>query len=136
VTCAIDAIGFQARSKTDYTREDPYWVTEAIAEVVNPAARVAIIGVWPPKDVGAVDASTGEGKLVLPWSKLFNKNVSIHMGRDDDERWNRKLRDMIVSGAAKPSSVVSHRISIDETPAAFAKFVARVDGYIKVVLKL
>jgi glutathione-independent formaldehyde dehydrogenase len=135
VTCAIDAIGFQARSKADYTREDPYWVTEAIAEIVNPAARVAIVGVWPPKDAGAIDVSVGEGRLLLPWSKLFNKNVSIHMGRDDDKRWNRKLRDMIVSGAAKPSRVVSHRISPDEAATAFAKFDAREEGYIKVVLK-
>jgi glutathione-independent formaldehyde dehydrogenase len=136
VTCAIDAIGFQARSRADYTREDPYWVTEAIAEIVNPAARVAIIGVWPANDAGAVDESAGKGKLLVPWSKLFNKNVSIHMGRDDDERWNRKLREMIVSGAANPGRVVSHRIPLDQAPAAFAKFDAREDGYIKVVLKL
>jgi glutathione-independent formaldehyde dehydrogenase len=135
VTCAIDAIGFQARSKTDYTREDPYWVIEAIAEIVNPAGRIAIIGVWPPKDTYAIDAPVSEGKLTVPWSKLFNKNVSIKMGRDDDERWNRSLREMILSGAAKPSSVVSHRIGFGEAPAAFAKFDAREDGYIKVVLK-
>jgi glutathione-independent formaldehyde dehydrogenase len=136
VTCAIDAIGFQARSKADYTREDPYWVTEAIAEIVNPAARVSITGVWPPKDVGAVDGSMAEGKLRVPWSKLFNKNASIHMGRDDDERWNCKLREMIVSGAAKPSRVVSHRLLLEEASNAFEKFDARKDGYIKVVLKL
>jgi glutathione-independent formaldehyde dehydrogenase len=136
VTCAIDAIGFQARSKADYAREDPFWVTEAIAELVNPAARVAIVGVWPPKDGGAADASLAEGKLTVPWSKFFNKNISIHMGRDDDERWNRKLRDMIVSGAAKPSQIVSHRLSLDQAPTAFAKFDAREEGYIKVVLKV
>ena len=111
-------------------------MTEAIAEIVNPAARVAITGVWPTKDAGAVDVSLAEGKLVVPWSKLFNKNVSIKMGRDDDERWNRKLREMIVSGAAQPSRVVSHRLSLDEAPAAFAKFDAREEGYIKVILKL
>jgi glutathione-independent formaldehyde dehydrogenase len=135
VTCAIDAIGFQARSKTDFTQEDPSWVTEAMAELLNPAGRVAITGVWPPKDLGAVEPSLKEGKFTVPWSKLFNKNVSIMMGRDDDERWNSKLRDMIITGAAKPSLVVSHRLSIDEAPAAFAKFDARREGYIKVVLK-
>jgi glutathione-independent formaldehyde dehydrogenase len=136
VTCAIDAIGFQARSKLDYTREDPYWVIEAIAEIINPAGRVAITGVWPTKDPGAVDTSLAQGNLMVPWSKLFNKNVSISMGRDDDERWNRKLREMIVSGAAKPSLIVSHRIPIDEAPKAFEKFDAREEGYIKVVLTL
>jgi len=111
-------------------------VTEAIAEIVDPAARVSITGVWPPQDAGAVDAAAAEGQLRVPWSKLFNKNASIHMGRDDDERWNRKLREMIVSGAAKPSRVVSHRIPLEEAPNAFEKFDARQDGYIKVVLKL
>lgn len=134
VTCAIDAIGFQARSKSDYAREDPSWVTEAMAELVNPAGRVAIAGVWPPQDAAAVEAPLKQGKLTVPWSKLFNKNASIMMGRDDDKRWNRKLRDMIIAGAAKPSQVVSHRLSLEEAPGAFAKFDARQEGYIKIVL--
>jgi glutathione-independent formaldehyde dehydrogenase len=135
VSCAIDAIGFQARSKTDYSREDPSWVIEAMAELVNPAGRISIIGVWPLKDSGALEPGLKEGKLVVPWSRLFNNNVSIMMGRDDDERWIRKLRDMIITGAAKPSQIVSHRLSLEEAPVAFAKFDARQDGYIKVVLK-
>jgi glutathione-independent formaldehyde dehydrogenase len=135
VSCAIDAIGFQARSKTDYSREDPFWVIEAMAELVNPAGRISIVGVWPPKDAGAVESGLKEGKLVVPWSRLFNNNVSIMMGRDDDERWIRKLRDMIITGAAKPSQIVSHRLSLEEAPVAFAKFDARQDGYIKIILK-
>jgi glutathione-independent formaldehyde dehydrogenase len=57
------------------------------------------------------------------------------MGRDDDERWIRKLRDMIITGAAKPSQIVSHRLSLEEAPVTFAKFDARQDGYIKIILK-
>jgi glutathione-independent formaldehyde dehydrogenase len=135
VTCAIDAIGFQARSKADFGREDPYWVTEAIAELINPAGRVAIIGVWPSKDPGAIAPSAQEGRLTVPWSKLFNKNVTIVMGRDDDERWNARLRDMIITGAAKPSRVISHRLPLEEAASAYAKFDARQEGYIKVILK-
>jgi glutathione-independent formaldehyde dehydrogenase len=135
VTCAIDAIGFQARSKEDYTKEDPLWVTEAIADLINPGGRVAIIGVWPATDPDGVLPLLKEGQLTVPWGKLFNKNVSIVMGRDDDKRWNSKLRDMIVTGAAKPSRVVSHKLCFDEAPNAFAKFDKRQDGYVKVVLK-
>ena len=94
----------------------PAWVTEAIADLINPAGRVAIIGVWPLKDPNSVEPSFKEGKLEVPWSKLFNNNVRIAMGRDDDKRWNSKLRDMIINGAAKPSQVVSHRLSLDEAP--------------------
>lgn len=135
VTCAMDVIGFQARSKADYSREDPHWVTDAIAELVNPAGRVAIIGVWPVNDSNGVEPSLKNGKLAVSWSKLFNKNISIMMGRDDDKRWNSILRDMIITGAAKPSRIVSHRLRLDGAPDAFAKFDARKDGYIKVVLK-
>lgn len=92
VTCAIDAVGFQARSKADFSQEDPLWVTEAIAELINPAGRVAIVGVWPPKDPHGVDPTLREGKLLVPWDKFFGKNVRITMGRDDDKRWNGKLR--------------------------------------------
>lgn len=135
VTCAIDAIGFQARSKADYGKEDPLWVIQAIADLMNPAGRVAIIGVWPNSDADGVLPSLKDGNLTVPWAKLFNKNISIGMGRDDDKRWNSKLREMIINGAAKPSRVVSHRLPLDQAPDAFVKFDQRCDGYIKVVLK-
>ena len=64
---------------------------EAMAELINPAGRVAIIGVWPTADPNGIPPSLREGKLMVPWAKLFNKNVSIEMGRDDDKRWNSKL---------------------------------------------
>lgn len=135
VACAIDAVGFQARSRQDYREEDPLWVTEAIADLINPAGRISITGVWPPKDPNGVEPSLKVGKLMVPWSKLFNQNIRITMGRDDDKRWNTKLRDMILTGAAKPSKIVSHRLPLDDAPAAFAKFDARQDGYVKVILK-
>jgi glutathione-independent formaldehyde dehydrogenase len=31
VMCGIDAIGFQARSREDYRKEDPNWVIAALA---------------------------------------------------------------------------------------------------------
>jgi glutathione-independent formaldehyde dehydrogenase len=135
VTCAMDVIGFEARSKTDYSKEDPIWVTEAIAELIDPAGRVSIIGLWPLQDPHSVDPACREGRLTVPWAKLFNKNASVMMGRDDDKRWNMKLRDMIIAGAAKPSKVVSHRLPLDAAPDAFVKFDAREDGYVKVILK-
>ena len=57
------------------------------------------------------------------------------MGRDDDKRWNRALRDMIVTGRAKPSQILSHRLRFDDAPKAFDKFDRREDGYIKVALE-
>ena len=105
-----------------------------MAELVNPAGRVMTIGLWPLTDPHSADPSVKEGRLLVPWSKFFNKNISVRMGRDDDRRWNRKLRDMIITGAATPSQIITHHLPLEEAPGAYAKFDARKDGYIKVVL--
>ncbi|HEY5339758.1 MAG TPA: hypothetical protein VIK27_01925 [Candidatus Aquilonibacter sp.] len=57
------------------------------------------------------------------------------MGRDHDKRYNDRLRDLIVSGRIKPSTIVSHRLPLSDAADAFTKFDARSDGYIKVVLE-
>lgn len=134
VMCGIDAIGFQARAQDDYQREDPNWVVAALAELVNPTGRIGVIGVFPPKDPDGVDANEQRGKLTVPWAKFFNKGISIGFGRDQDERYNLMLRNMIVDGTARPGQIVSHRIPFGDAPDAFARFANRADGYIKVVL--
>ena len=45
------------------------------------------------------------------------------------------LRDLIIAGRARPSFIVSHRLSLDEAPLAYEKFDRREDGYTKVILK-
>ena len=42
--------------------------------------------------------------------------------------------DLIISGRAKPSFVVSHNLNLDQAAAAYEKFDKRVDGYTKVLL--
>jgi len=50
------------------------------------------------------------------------------------QAYNRYLRDLIISGRAKPSFVVSHNLSLDKAPEAYDKFDKRIDGYTKVLL--
>jgi glutathione-independent formaldehyde dehydrogenase len=55
-------------------------------------------------------------------------------GQCNVKRYNRYLRDLIISGVAKPSFVISKELKLDDAPAAYEKFDKRVDGYIKVLL--
>ncbi len=55
-------------------------------------------------------------------------------GQCNVKAYNRYLRDMIISGRAKPSFVVSHEIEIDGAPEAYQKFDQRIDGYTKVLI--
>jgi glutathione-independent formaldehyde dehydrogenase len=135
VTCGIDAIGFQARDREEPGRENPHWVIEALGRLVHPGGRLGIIGVFVDQDPGAEGELEQRGALAVPWGSLFKKGVTIGMGRDHDERYNGRLRDLIVTGQARPSTIVSHHIGIDEAPDAYRHFDARQDGYLKVVLR-
>ncbi len=71
----------------------------------------------------------------MPWGTLFKKGVTIGMGRDQDERYNGRLRDLIVAGRARPSTIVSHHLPLNDAPDAYRHFDARRDGYLKVILQ-
>ena len=43
--------------------------------------------------------------------------------------------NLIYEDKARPSWIVSHELSLDEAPEAYAHFDARDDGWTKVVLK-
>ncbi len=134
-TVCIDAIGFQARDPLDYAIEKPAGVIHDLARIVAPNGRMAIIGVFLDSDPKAPDEAAKRGEYAIPWGTLFKKGVSVGMGRDHDKRYNDHLRDAIVSGRIKPSAIVSHRLPLRDAAGAFAKFDARSDGYVKVVLE-
>jgi glutathione-independent formaldehyde dehydrogenase len=134
-TVCIDAVGFQARDPHNYSVEKPTNVISDLSRLIAPNGRLSIIGVFLDSDPHATDEAAQHGDFLIPWGTLFKKGVTIGMGRDDDKRYNDHLRDAIVSGRIKPSAIVSHRLPLREAPDAFAKFDARSDGYIKVVLE-
>jgi glutathione-independent formaldehyde dehydrogenase len=133
-TVCIDAIGFQARDPLDYAVEKPATVIDDLARIVAVNGRLAIIGVFLDNDPLAPSEPAKKGFYSIPWGTLFKKGVNIGMGRDHDKRYNDHLRDLIVRGRIKPSKVVSHRLPLREAADAFAKFAARADGYLKIVL--
>jgi threonine dehydrogenase-like Zn-dependent dehydrogenase len=51
------------------------------------------------------------------------------------KKYNRFLCDLIATGRAKPSFIVSHELPLAEAPEAYEHFDAREDGWTKVVLK-
>lgn len=66
----------------------------------------------------------------------YQKGLTIGTGQCNVKKYNRYLRDMIISGRADPSFVVSHEIGIDEAPQAYKKFDQRIEGYTKVLYVL
>jgi glutathione-independent formaldehyde dehydrogenase len=135
VMCGIDCVGFQARDREESAHEHPSQIIEDLCRLINPTGTLGIAGVYVGRDPKAAEKLGKRGHLDVPWATLFRKGIRVGLGRTDDERYTVHLRNMIVSGRAKPSFVVSHHISFEEVEEAYRKFDQRKDGYVKVVLK-
>jgi glutathione-independent formaldehyde dehydrogenase len=135
VTCGIDAVGFQARGRADLGAEDPRQVVADLADVVNPAGRVGVVGVYTARDRHPAPHGHADGALHVPWATLFDKGVRIGFGRTHDRRYTRLLRDLILTGRADPQRVITHHGSLEDAPDLYDAFDRRVDGLIKAVLR-
>ena len=109
-------------------------VLDQLIHVTRPTGGLGIPGLYVPSDPGAPDAQSGKGQILISFGKLFEKGLKLGTGQCNVKAYNRYLRDLIISGKAKPSFVVSHEVGIDEAPEAYDKFDRRVDGYTKVLL--
>ncbi|KAI9815244.1 MAG: hypothetical protein M1827_002724 [Pycnora praestabilis] len=130
---AIDAVGYQAVDSSG-SKEKPNIVLEQLIHVTRPTGGLGIPGLYVPADPGAPDEQSGKGQILMSFGKLFEKGLSLGTGQCNVKMYNRSLRDLIVSGRAKPSFVVSHEVSLDEAPEAYVKFDKRIDGYTKVLI--
>jgi glutathione-independent formaldehyde dehydrogenase len=130
----IDAVGFQAHDRTHPDRERPNQVIADAARLVNPAGAVAVIGVYPEKDLNPQPGETADGWLTVPWATFFSKGARVGFGRTHDRRYTAHLRDLITSGRARPGTIVTHHATLDDAPDLYRRFDKREDGIIKAVL--
>ena len=135
VDCVIDAVGYQARDDKNPSHEKATQVLDNALRLVNPTGSLGIIGVYIAPDPGAKGEQPKQGIYPFPLAEIFAKGVSIGSGQTPVKKYSEYLRDLIVSGRAKPSKIVSHHIHIDEAPAAYDKFDKRIEGYTKVLIR-
>lgn len=136
VMCGIDAVGYEAWADDAVgERQDPAQIFEDVVRITNPTGHVSLIGVYFPEDPGGVDDDARSGRFTLPLGQAWNKGLSVRMGQAPVKRYNEYLLSTIISGRARPSMIVSHRIPLEAAPEAYEHFDRREDGYTKVVLK-
>ncbi|KAK7427278.1 hypothetical protein QQZ08_006214 [Neonectria magnoliae] len=130
---SVDCVGYQAVDKAG-SSEVPNIVLENMIRVTRACGGLGIPGLYVPSDPGAPDDTSAKGMISLSFGKLFEKGLSIATGQCNVKAYNRYLRDLIISGKAKPSFVVSHEINIEDAEIAYEKFDKRIDGYTKVLI--
>jgi len=135
VNCGIDAVGYQARDRSNPSQENPIQVIDDLVKLVNPTGHLGIIGVFVPEDPGSPIEEGKKGYLPIPWGKIWHKGLTVGTGQTPVKKFALMLREDIIARKAKPSFIVSHRISLDEAPDAYMQFDQRADGYTKVIIK-
>jgi threonine dehydrogenase-like Zn-dependent dehydrogenase len=130
----IDAVGLEAHGTTvdalyDRTRhalklgtDRPHALRQAL-QACRKGGTVSIPGVYG----GVLDK--------LNFGAAFNKGLTLKMGQTHVQRYLEPLLGRIVAGEIDPSRLITHRLALDDAPAAYRTFRDKQDGCIKVVLR-
>ena len=130
----IDCTGMEAHSpgvQYAYDRMKQAMMLETDRPI---ALRQAILAC---RNGGVVSVAGVYGGFVdkMPMGSLMNRSITIRTGQTHVQRYLQPLLDRIANGDIDPSFVVTHRMSLDQAPEAFAMFNNKEHECIKVVLK-
>ena len=106
-----------------------------IVRSVRPAGAIGVLGVFVPEDPKGPDALSEKGAMAFDFGLFWSKGQRIGTGQTRVTKYNHFLCDLIASGRAMPSFIVSHELPLAKAPEAYEHFDAREDGWTKVVLK-
>ncbi len=134
IDCVIDAVGFQSLNRENINEYKRNQVLMDMANIVNAGGNIGIIGVYIPNNPLADDDNEKKGNLIFPMGKLWGKSVQIGTGVVPAKKYQPYLRNLISNGVAKPSFIISDRISIDDAPHIYSEFDRR-DEIVKPVIK-
>ncbi|KAI9885978.1 MAG: mitochondrial ribosomal large subunit component [Watsoniomyces obsoletus] len=96
---------------------------------------IGVAGVYvdQPKSAGRPNADPALGNPSFPFAEFWLKGLTMEGGPVNGARLFPILRELIISGRAKPGFIVSSEISIDDAPEGYRRFSDKKET--KVVLK-
>jgi threonine dehydrogenase-like Zn-dependent dehydrogenase len=130
----IDAVGLEAHGATfdaylDKAKTSAFLATDrpnALRQAIHACRKGGIVSI-PGVYGGFLDK--------VPFGAAFQKGLTFRMGQTHVIKYLQPLLARIERGEIDPSFVITHRIAIDDAPAAYRTFRDKADGCIKVVLK-
>jgi glutathione-independent formaldehyde dehydrogenase len=127
----VEAVGWQAHDPAG--EEHSELVLDNLVKVVRSTGGIGVVGVYVPQDP-QYDPPQQAGRVDWDYGTFFTKGQQMGTGQCPVKRYNRHLRDLIVSGRANPGLIVSHELPLEQAPEGYARFDAREDGWTKVLL--
>lgn len=128
-----ECVGYQAHDPQGH--EHPNMTMNNLVQSVRATGALGVIGVFVPQDPHGPDKLEQKGALAFDWGTFWAKGMRLGTGQANVKAYNRYLRNLIHTGRAKPSFILSHTLPLREAPDAYKHFDAREDGWTKVLLK-
>lgn len=128
-----ECVGYQCCNR--HGHEVNYLTMNNLVASTKATGGIGGVGVFVPEDPGAKNDLAKEGKMAFDFGAFWFKGQHIRTGQANVKAYNRRLAALIHHGRAKPSQIISHRLTLAEGPDAYKHFDARDDGWTKVVLK-
>jgi threonine dehydrogenase-like Zn-dependent dehydrogenase len=119
---AVDAVLDNVKTAVKLGTDRAHVLREAIM-CCRKGGTISVPGVY----VGLIDK--------LPFGAVMNKGLTIKTGQTHVQRYTKPLLKKIEGGEIDPSFIITHRLPLEEAPAAYKTFRDKEDGCIKVVLK-
>ena len=130
----IDAVGMEAHAHHSLAYAYDRMKQAVLLESDRPVAlREAIIAC---RNGGTVSVAGVYGGLIdkFPAGALMNRSLTIRTGQTHVQRYMRQLLARIEKGEIDPSFIISHRMKLEQAPAAYRMFRDKQDDCVKVVL--
>jgi glutathione-independent formaldehyde dehydrogenase len=125
VDCAIDCVGFEARSAgpAGHVVEAPATVLNGLMEITRAPGSIGIPGLYVTEDPGSKDEAARHGQLRLRFGLGWAKSHSFHTGQTPVLRYNRQLMEAILWDRLPIADIVNVKvISLDEAPEGYRSF--------------
>jgi glutathione-independent formaldehyde dehydrogenase len=106
-----ECVGYQCSCKG---HEVPNATINNLIKAVRPTGGIGVVGVFVAEDPRAKDDLAKKGQLAVDFGQLWMKGQHIATGQANVKAYNRKLRDLIAAGRAKPSDIISHELPLAE----------------------
>jgi threonine dehydrogenase-like Zn-dependent dehydrogenase len=130
----IDAVGMEAHAYHNIAYAYDRMKQAMMLESDRPVAlREAVMAC---RSGGTISIAGVYGGLIdkFPAGALMNRSLTIRTGQTHVQRYMKKLLARIEMGEIDPSFIISHRMRLEDAPAAYRMFRDKQDDCIKVVL--
>lgn len=128
-----ECVGYQCCNK--HGEEQSNYTMNELVQAVKATGSIGVVGVFVKKDPKSKEKLEKQGHMDFDFGSFWMKGQKIATGQANVKAYNRQLCQLISSGKAMPSSIISHELSLDEAPEAYKHFDKRDKGWTKVILK-